>query len=162
MSAKHDFTIIDVTVTTVDNMEFEKPDLATLESERDVEHKFLYPLLISQTPSGLGFDHAQVKTQKNLRKFTIGKGSNQKIYFPDYLITQGTIPLLVVEGKKPGSDVLEAFREARLYATELNAIHPSGLNPAGRVIASDGLQLLAGWHDQAKPLLDIPFAAIDP
>jgi len=143
-------------------MEFEKPDLATLESERDVEHKFLYPLLISQTPSGLGFDHAQVKTQKNLRKFTIGKGSNQKIYFPDYLITQGTIPLLVVEGKKPGSDVLEAFREARLYATELNAIHPSGLNPAGRVIASDGLHLLAGWHDQAKPLLDIPFAAIDP
>ncbi len=143
-------------------MEFEKPDLATLESERDVEHKFLYPLLVGETPSGLGFDPAQVKTQKNLRKFIIGKGSDQKSYFPDYLITQGTIPLLVVEGKKPGSDVLEAFREARLYATELNAIHPSGLNPAARVIASDGLQLLAGWHDQSKPVLDIPFAALDP
>ena len=70
--------------------------------------------------------------------------------------------MLVVEGKKPGSDVLEAFREARLYATELNAIHPSGLNPAARVIASDGLQLLAGWHDQAIPVLNISFDAIDP
>ena len=143
-------------------MEFEKPTLATLESERDVEHKFLYPLLVSDTPSGLGFDPAQVKTQKNLRKFTIGKGSDQKSYVPDYLIAQGTIPLLVVEAKKPGSDVLEAFREARLYATELNAVHPSGLNPAARVIASDGLRLVAGWHDQAKPALDISFTAIDP
>src|SRR5690348_7064899 len=107
-------------------MEFEKPDLATLERERAVEHKFLYPLLVSDTPSGLGFDPAQVKTQKNLRKFTIGKGSDQKSYFPDYLIAQGTIPLLVLEGKKPGSDVLDAFREARLYAAELNALHPSG------------------------------------
>jgi hypothetical protein len=52
--------------SAVDNMEFEKPDLATLESERDVEHKFLYPLLVGETPSGLGFDPSQVKTQKNL------------------------------------------------------------------------------------------------
>jgi hypothetical protein len=143
-------------------MDFEKPDITTLESERDVEHKFLYPLLVSETPSGLGYDLTQVKAQKNLRKFMIGKGSDQKSYFPDYLITQGTIPLLVVEGKKPGSDVLEAFREARLYATELNAIHPSGLNPATRVIASDGLRLLAGWHDQALPVLDVLFDEIAP
>jgi type I site-specific restriction endonuclease len=90
------------------------------------------------------------------------QGKQPEIYFPDYLITQGTTPLLVVEAKKPGSDVSEAFREARLYATELNAIHPRGLNPAARVIASDGLQLLAGWHDQARPTLDISFTAIDP
>jgi hypothetical protein len=57
---------------------------------------------------------------------------------------------------------LEAFREARLYASELNAIHPSGLNPASRVIASDGKRVLAGWYDQAVPVLDIPFDAIDP
>jgi len=143
-------------------MEFEKPDLATLESERDVEHKFLYPLLVGDTPSGLGFEPTQVKTQKNLRKFSIGKGKDQKSYFPDYLIVQGTIPLLVVEGKKPDPDVLEAFREGRLYASELNALHPSGLNPATRVIASDGKRLIAGWHDQANPILDLPFDAIDP
>src|SRR5208283_104391 len=83
-------------------------------------------------------------------------------HFPDYLIVQGTVPLLVIEGKKPDSDVLGAFREARLYANELNAIHPSGLNPATRVIASDGKRLFAGWYDQATPILDIPFDAIDP
>ncbi|RUV39557.1 S1 RNA-binding domain-containing protein [Mesorhizobium sp. M7A.F.Ca.MR.148.00.0.0] len=145
----------------VAKMDFEKPDLSKLENERDVEHKFLYPLLIGEAPSGLGFDPAQVSAQKNLRKFTIGKGSDLKSYVPDYLVTQGTIPLLVVEGKKPGADVFEAFREARLYASELNAIHPSGLNPASRVIASNGNQLLAGWHDQAKPVLDISFDQID-
>jgi hypothetical protein len=91
-------------------MEFDKPDMATLESERDVELKFLYPLMVSETPSGLGFDPVEIKAQKNLRKFSIGKGSDQKSYFPDYLVTRGTIPLMVVEGKRPDSDVLEAFR----------------------------------------------------
>ncbi len=36
-------------------MMFEKPDLATLESESDVESKFLYPLIAGEIPSGLGF-----------------------------------------------------------------------------------------------------------
>jgi hypothetical protein len=143
-------------------MEFEKPDLATLENERDVEHKFLYPLLIGKVPAGLGFDPTQVKLQKNLRKFIIGKGSDQKSYFPDYLVTQGTIPLVVIEGKRPGADVFEAFREARLYATELNAIHPSGVNPAARIVASNGNRLLAGWYDQADPVLSMSFDEIDP
>ena len=58
-------------------MDFEKPDLATLESERDVEHKFLYPLLIGASPSGLGYDPSLVKTQKNLKKFSIGKGRRE-------------------------------------------------------------------------------------
>jgi hypothetical protein len=57
---------------------------------------------------------------------------------------------------------LQAFREARLYATELNAIHPSGLNPAHRVIASDGKRLLAGWYDQAMPVLEISYDEIEP
>ena len=35
-------------------------------------------------------------------------------------------------------------------------------NPVARVIASDAVRLLAGWYDQAKPVLDIPFDAIDP
>ncbi|MGI4744572.1 MAG: S1 RNA-binding domain-containing protein [Janthinobacterium lividum] len=143
-------------------MEFEKPDLDSLESERDVELKFLYPLLIGNSPAGLGFDPAQITAQKNLRKFSIGKGSDQKSYFPDYLVSHGTIPLMVIEAKKPHSDLLEAFREARLYASELNAIQPSGLNPATRVIASDGHRLLAGWYDQAEPVLDISFASITP
>lgn len=143
-------------------MQFEKPDLTDLETESDVEQKFLYPILTSDNPSGLGYDSAHVSAQKNLRKFVIGKGKDQKSYFPDYLIIQGGLPLLVVEGKKPNSDLHAAFREARLYATELNAVHPSGLNPASRIIASDGLRLMAGWYDQSEPVLDIPFSAINP
>ena len=80
-------------------MLFEKPELRTLDTERDVEHKFLYPLLVGEKPSGLDHDASTVKPQKNLRKFTIGKGSDQKSYFPDYVIARGGLPLLVAEEK---------------------------------------------------------------
>lgn len=138
-------------------MQFEKPSSSALQTERDVEDKFLYPLLTSEVPSGLGFEPSQVKGQKNLRSFVIGKGKDQKSYIPDYVVVQGSLPLIIAEGKKPGEDVLSAFREARLYASELNSLHPSGLNPVTRVIATNGSRTLAGWYDQATPVLDIPF-----
>ncbi|MER9922969.1 hypothetical protein NKJ84_08440 [Mesorhizobium sp. M0048] len=143
-------------------MKFEKPIAANLESERDVEDKLLYPLLVGDTPSGLGINPSQVRGQKNLRSFVIGKGSDQKSYIPDYVVVHGSLPVMVAEGKKPGADILGAFREARLYASELNALHPSGLNPVTRVLATDGNRLVAGWHDQANPVLDLPFDEIDP
>ncbi|MBM3654791.1 MAG: hypothetical protein FJX06_18605 [Alphaproteobacteria bacterium] len=143
-------------------MKFEKPDLAALQSERDVEDKLLYPLLISEPPTGLGSDPSQIRAQKNLRKFTIGKGRDQKSYVPDYVILRGNLPLVVAEAKKPIENVLEAFREARLYAAELNSIHPSGLNPTTRVIASNGLRLVAGLHDQSQPVVDLTLEEIDP
>ena len=142
-------------------MLFQKPELSTLDGERDVEHKFLYPLLIGEPPSGLDHDVSSVKPQKNLRKFTIGKGSDQKSYFPDYLIAKGNIPLLVAEGKKPGADIVSAFREARLYAAELNAIYPSGLNPVTKILACNGTRLVAGLWDQATPLIDLSYDEID-
>jgi hypothetical protein len=45
-----------------------------------------------------------------------------------------------------------AYSEARLYALEINSGFPSGLNPCCRIIATNGLKLLAGNWD-SEPLI---------
>ncbi|TPL86428.1 S1 RNA-binding domain-containing protein [Mesorhizobium sp. B2-3-13] len=142
-------------------MIFTKPELAILKTESDVEQKFLYPLMIGEAPSGLSYDRAEIQTKANIRKLPIGKGDKQKLYFPDYIVTRGGLPLLVAEAKAPGMDLDEAFREARLYAAELNSLFPSGIQPASRIIATDGTRLYAGAYDQAKPQIVLDHASIE-
>ncbi len=132
-------------------MIFERPSSAILLNESDVEQKLLYPLLVADMPSGLAHDPADIHTKANVRKFVIGKGSDKKSYFPDYVIARGGLPLLVAEAKSPGSDLEEAYREARLYAAELNAQFGSGIAPVRKLIATDGLVLYAGSADHAQP-----------
>lgn len=132
-------------------MNFERPAEAVLQNESDVEQKLLYPLLVASMPSGLGHDPADVHTKANIRKFVIGKGGDQKSYFPDYVVSRSGFPFLVVEAKTPGSNLEEAYREARLYASELNAQFDVGIQPVSKVIATDGRNLYAGHPDQARP-----------
>jgi len=136
-------------------MLFDKPALEELNSESDVEQKFVFPLLTGDAPTGFGNDSANIHTKINIRKFRVGKGVEQKSYYPDFIITRGTIPLLVVEVKSPGSDLQAALREARLYAHELNAVYPKGINPLQKVIATDGTRMLASTVDSAEPLHDL-------
>lgn len=142
--------------------QFTTPQASELSNESDVEQKLLHPLLVSPAPLGLGFANHQVQTKKNLRRFSIGKGTERKSYFPDYVISLSGVPLIVVEAKTPGADLLEAFREARLYASELNSVYPGGTNPVFRVIATDGLRLLAGPCDQSAPDHDLSLEDISP
>ncbi|WP_421418255.1 S1 RNA-binding domain-containing protein [Agrobacterium tumefaciens] len=142
-------------------MIFERPEAAALQNESDVEQKLLYPLLVSEMPSGLAHDPADVHTKANVRKFVIGKGSDQKSYFPDYIVSRGGLPLLVAEAKSPGSDLVEAYREARLYAAELNAQFGSGIAPVSKVIATDGLVLLAGTADHVQPKHSLSLQDLD-
>lgn len=123
-----------------------------LRNESDVEQKFLYPLMTEPKPLGLGLPAAVVLTKANVRRLTIGKGSDQKLYYPDYLVTTMGHPLLVVEAKHPNESLAEGFRQARLYATELNALYDHGLAPARFVIASNGVELWYGYSDQSEPL----------
>ncbi|WP_284257630.1 S1 RNA-binding domain-containing protein [Acidocella aquatica] len=143
-------------------MQFEKPASADMSTESDVEQKFIYPLLVAEAPSGLGFAGAGIQTKANLKSFAIGKGNTSKIYYPDYIVMMSGMPLIIVEAKAPGIDLAEAFREARLYAIELNAVYPTGLNPASKVIATNGSRLLAGLADQADPKHDLSYDEIGP
>jgi len=143
-------------------MTFNKPALAELANESDVEQRFTFPLIVAPYPHGLGYASAEILTKSNIRRFVIGKNSDQKSYFPDYLYVVGGLPLVVIEAKTPGSNLEEAYREARLYAAELNAIHPSGSNPLTYVIATDGVRTIAGPADQAVPLHDLAYDDITP
>lgn len=121
-------------------------------NESDVEQKFIYPLLTEAAPLGLALPHSVVQTKANLRRMAIGKGSDLKLYFPDYVVVDTGFPLLVVEAKHPDQSVEEGYREARLYAHELNALFPAGMNPTAFVIATNGREIWFGTSDRAEPL----------
>ena len=124
-------------------------------NESDVEQKFVYPLLTLNPPYGFGYPTSTVQTKVNIKKYYIGKGAEKKLYFPDYILSNLGIPFLVVEVKSPSEDVIEGFRQARLYATELNSIFPHKTNPAKFVLATNGIEMLFGYFDQDKPKVNV-------
>lgn len=133
-----------------------------LENEGDVELKLVIPLLTRPSPMGLGLPLSYVQAKSNIRRFMIGKGSDQKLYFPDFLIVVAGIPLAVIEAKGPGEDVSEGLRQARLYAAELNAIFPSGTNPVQYVLAANDNRLLLALWDQSAAILDTDWSKVGP
>src|ERR1700730_15042043 len=96
------------------------PKESELSNESDVEQKLIYPLLIAPKPYGFGITPSSIHTKANIKRFKIGKGNSEKLYYPDYLLVYGGLPLVVIEAKSPGENLTEAFREARLYSHELN------------------------------------------
>ncbi len=135
--------------------------LEDLQNESDVEQKLVYPLLTNPRPYGLGIDASNVKTKPNIKSFEIEKRKNKKIFYPDYVIVISGFPLLIVEVKPPSDDLDEAYREARLYATEINAIYPHKINPATRLISTNGRNLIAGFAD-SDPKYELTFEDLDP
>jgi hypothetical protein len=109
-----------------------KPD--ELLTESDVEQKLVYPILTTGEPEGLRIPGSCIKTKPSIRRYAIGKGKEQKLYYPDYLVVISGFLLLIVEVKGPEEDVLVGYREARLYAAELNAAFPSGINPVHYIV----------------------------
>jgi hypothetical protein len=121
--------------------------LEDLITESDVEQKLIMPALTATPPLGLGYDAVDIRTKSDIKTLTIDKGKKQKLYYPDYAIVLAGLPVMIVEAKKPGESLDEAYREARLYATELNAQFPTGLNPCHRIVVSDGTHLNSGVWD---------------
>jgi energy-coupling factor transporter ATP-binding protein EcfA2 len=116
------------------------PDPAILMNESDVEQKFVWPLLTSPLPSGLALPPSLIRTKPNLRDFEIEKRQNKKRYFPDHVVIIRGLPVAVWEAKPPGDDIADAVLECRLYATELNALYPPGINPCRFCVVTNGLQ----------------------
>lgn len=123
---------------------------AIIENESDVEQKFVYPLLTSGLPYGLGYNEFEIRTKPNIRKFKIDKGKSEKYYFPDYIILIDGLPVLIVEAKHPNEDLDDGFREARLYANELNASFSTKINPCTKIIATNGKICKSGHWDSEE------------
>ena len=137
-------------------------ELKDLITESDVEQKFIYPFLTYAKPLGLGLDDSQILTKSLLRQHQIGKGQSKKYYYPDYLITIRGIPLLVVEAKKPGESMEDAYSEARLYAAEVNAAFPHKVNACNFIMVCNGSETWAGFSDTAEPEIKIVFSEFEP
>lgn len=128
-----------------------------LETESDVEQKFIYPFLTSNPPLGLGIHDTEILTKKILRQCLIGKGQTKKYYYPDYLISIRGVPVIVIEAKNPNEELEDGFTEARLYANEINANFPHTINICQIVIASSGKKTIIGYADSAEPKFELLF-----
>ncbi len=127
------------------------PRLDEFRTESDVEQKLIWPLLTSSYPNGLSYFSSDIVTKLNIRRLEIGKGAGRKLYYPDYLVIIAGLPVLVIEAKARGESLSDALDEARLYANEINALFPSGINPCGRVIACNGDALWTAATDSGQP-----------
>lgn len=130
-----------------------------IENESDVEQKIIYPLLNEI----LGYTDNEIRPKSYLSPNEIDKGAGKKVgYYPDYSIYIGGIPILVVEAKSPNINVEEGFREARLYATEVNKLFPENINPVQNLLACNGTKVLIGSWDTDENNLVIPIDKICP
>ncbi len=117
-------------------------------SESDVEQKFLFPFLVDKL--SLAIPQQSVFTKTSIKRSQIDKGANRRWYTPDYLIYCDSLPVMILEAKKPGESISEAFKEAQLYALEINSSYPSAINPAAFVVCSNGEQIAIGNWDSAE------------
>lgn len=125
-------------------------------TESDVEMKLIYPLLINNSFEGLNYNDYHIQTKHSIKKILIDKGTSGKLYYPDFVIIVEGLPGVVIEAKKPEEDLDEAYRQARLYANEINKEFPTKINPCELLIATDGLFLYAGNVD-SDPEFKIPY-----
>jgi hypothetical protein len=126
--------------------------ISTAYNESDVEQKLVHPLLTLNKPIGFGFLLSEIRTKADLHQFVIGKGKEQKLYYPDYIAILAGPPVAVIEVKGPEEALEPAFREARLYAGELNSQFPSKINPVRRILCINGREVWAGYYQQNTTL----------
>ena len=139
----------------MENLYCNKESLIT---ESDVEQKFLYKLLSGNFPTGLGYTDLEIATKSTLKTYLINKGTQQKYYVPDYLISIRGIPQIVIEAKKPDINLNEAFAEAQLYANQINSKFPHKINPCQYIIVSNGNETWVGYFDNKEPVYQLKFS----
>ncbi|MDB5968899.1 MAG: ribosomal protein [Hydrocarboniphaga sp.] len=128
-------------------------------TESDVEQKFIYPLLTDL----LDFTDGEILTKSYLSPSEIDKGAGKRLgYYPDYLLYLGGQPVLVVEAKEPGTIATIGYREARLYAAEINKGYPTGINPVSVVLSTNGRTLICGPSDSELDLLKFDLDELRP
>ena len=114
-----------------------------------METQIVLPLLTAKEYLGIPLEDVRSKEWISARD--IGKGTKRKIgYILDFCIYKNALPVAVIEAKSPLGNAEQAYAEARLYSLEINSSFPTGCNPCSRVIATDGVTLLAGYWD-AEP-----------
>ena len=128
-------------------------------NEADVEIQRLIPLLVDS--QGLRLPLRKIKSKPLIEPLDVGKGSKRiRGYIPDFLIFEKSLPVMVVEVKKPEEKTSRAYSEARLYAGEINARFPHGVNPCQIIMAFNGIDLWVGNWD-TEPSIKVPYKELN-
>lgn len=118
-------------------------------TESDVEQKLIVTLLTSEAWLGIPLD--AIHSKQYLPPTTIDKGAGRRIgYYPDYSVWINSLPVLIIEAKSPAESFEEGYREAQLYAHELNKSFETGINPVSLVLSTNGRQIRFGNWDSAS------------
>jgi hypothetical protein len=128
-------------------------DNLVLETESDVEQKLIMPLLTG--PAYLNIPANKIFTKRYLAPSVLDKKANRNGgYYPDYAVFLRSFPVLIVEAKAPDVPVEVGYREASLYARQLNQSYPPDVNPCRFLISTNGTDLLFGIWD-ANPIFSL-------
>ena len=93
-------------------------------TEGDVENKVVWPFLTG--PDFLNIPASAIASKRYLPARDLGKGNSLiRGYTPDYIVYSNKLPIMIVEAKAPDEPVSKGYREARLYASEID-VPPSG------------------------------------
>jgi hypothetical protein len=139
-----------------------KYKISEVHTESDVEQKIVYRLLTTPAPNGLGYSDADILTKPNIKKLMIDKGVKKKLYYPDYVIVVDGLPSVIIEAKAPSEDIVEAAREARLYAAEINSSYKRNINPCSKVIVTNGVMIETYYWDEDKSNISLNIKDINP
>jgi hypothetical protein len=117
-----------------------------LDNEADVELKILVPLM--QGANYLDIPDKAIKAKNYLEPTPFNrKAGKTSGGFPDFSVWFRSFPCLIVEAKPSDVTVETGYHEAQMYAAYLNTNYPTGINPARFILATNGVDIQAGYWD---------------
>jgi type I restriction enzyme M protein len=131
-------------------------DIADLQNEADVEALVAEPLI-----KALGYtdeDH-NIRRKASIQEFKVGKGSKASLYRPDYILSVGGNPAVVVDAKAPTADLDAWEYQCASYCLELNKAYD--YNPVHYFILTNGIKTTLYQWDVKRPLVALDFADLD-
>jgi hypothetical protein len=123
-------------------------DNLVLVTESDVEQKVVMPILCGDIFLEIPSD--KIFTKSYLAPTQLDKAAGRSSgYFPDYTVWMRGFPVLVVEAKAPDVPSETGYREACLYARDLNQAYAPDFNPCRFVLSTNGRSILFGCWDSS-------------
>lgn len=125
-------------------------DQSALTNEASVEALFVNPLL-----EKLGYTHSDILFKTSISEMAVGKGSKKVLYKPDYVLTTGGIPSIVIDAKAPTEDISKWESQCASYCLEINKNFD--YNPVTLFVLTNGLKLKLHQWDKKAELLELDF-----
>ena len=125
-------------------------DRSSLTNEASVEALFVNPLL-----EILGYSQDDILFKTSISEMAVGKGSKKVLYKPDYVLTTGGIPSIVIDAKAPSEDISKWESQCASYCLEINKNFD--YNPVKLFVLTNGLKFKLHQWDKKAELLELDF-----